>query len=79
MGDQNIWRWAEKEPGEEKSHPIDMAVPYHIICYNLPEDATAALSPSGLGRDKYWQPLERILWEKLWSVSMKGGRRRGQV
>lgn len=38
---QSIWRWAEEEPREEGVHPTNLALPYHIICYNLPEDATA--------------------------------------
>lgn len=43
MLDQNIGRWAEEEPREEGGHLTDMAVPHHIICYNLPEDAIAGL------------------------------------
>lgn len=43
MSGQSIWRWAEGEPWEEGVHPTDLAVAYRIICYNLPEDATAGL------------------------------------
>lgn len=43
MSNQNVGRWAEEERREEGGHLTDMAVPHHIICCNLPEDAPAGL------------------------------------